>query len=97
MTSNMIAPKAAVSMDPRLNLPVLPEKPSKLSTQPPIKAPTIPIKAVTMMPPGSGPGMTHFARMPAISPTTIQTTMVPMVIALYLPVCPVPDGTRMEI
>src|SRR3989337_2714445 len=78
----MIAPKVAVSMDPRLRLPA---KPSKLSTQPPIKAPTIPTRAVTTMPPGSGPGMTHFARMPATSPTTIQTTMAPMLMALHLP------------
>jgi hypothetical protein len=81
MTSNMIAPKVAVNMDPRP--PVLPEKGP--STQPPIKAPTIPIRTVTTMPPGSGPGMTHLARMPAISPTTIQTAMAPMLIALHLP------------
>jgi hypothetical protein len=52
---------------------------------------------VTTMPPGSGPGMTHLARIPAISPTTIQTTMVPMLIALHLSVYPIPDDTRMEI
>ena len=94
MTSNMIAPRVAVKMDPRLKFPVLPEKPSRPSTQPPKKAPTIPIRTVTTMPPGSGPGMTHLARMPAISPTTIQTTML---IALHLSVYPIPDDTRMEI
>jgi hypothetical protein len=81
----MIAPKVAVKMDPRLKLPVLPPKPRKLSTQPPMKAPTIPIRIVTIMPPGSGPGMTHFARIPAISPMTIQTMMVPMLIVFHLP------------
>ena len=98
MASNMIAPKVAVKMDPRLMLPMPPEKPRRLSTQPPIKAPTIPIRMVTMMPPGSGPGITHFARMPAISPITIQTRMAPMLIALHLPLFRhVPDDTRIEI
>src|SRR5215208_2636663 len=86
MASKMIAPNVAVSMDPRLKLPVLPAKPSRLSTQPPTKAPTIPTRAVTITPPGSGPGMTHFARIPAISPITIQTTMVPTLMALTSPV-----------
>src|SRR5215210_7611814 len=81
----MIAPKVAVKIDPRLKLPALPEKPRRLSTQPPMKAPTIPMRIVTMMPPGSGPGMTHFARMPAISPTTIQAMIAPMLMALHLP------------
>src|SRR5918997_434775 len=75
IASSMIAPRVAVKMDPRLKLPAPPEKPRRLSTQPPMRAPTIPIRLVTIMPPGSGPGMTHFARMPAISPTTIQTMM----------------------
>ena len=96
----MIAPNVAVSMDPTLKPPALPEKPSKLSTQPPMKAPTIPIKAVTIMPPGSGPGMTHFARMPAISPTTIQTMMAPMLIVFHLPLstmCPHRTTPALEI
>ena len=38
-----------------------------------------------MIPPGSGPGMTHFARIPAMSPTTIHTTMAPMLMAVHLP------------
>ena len=45
--------------------------------KPPIKAPAMPIKMVTMMPPGSGPGMIHFASTPAISPTTINAK-IPM-------------------
>src|SRR5215212_5667596 len=85
MASKMIAPNVAVNMDPRLKLPALPAKPSTPNTQPPINAPTIPIRAVTTTPPGSGPGMTHFARMPAMSPTTTQTTMAPMLMALHLP------------
>ncbi len=43
--------------------------------KPPTKAPAMPIKTVTMMPPGSGPGMIHFARAPAMSPTTINAKM----------------------
>ena len=43
--------------------------------KPPTKAPATPIKMVTMMPPGSGPGMNHFARAPAMSPTTINAKM----------------------
>ena len=85
MASKMTAPNVAVNMEPRPKLPVLPAKPSTPNTQPPINAPTIPIRAVTTMPPGSGPGMTHFARIPAMSPTTIQATMAPMLMALHLP------------
>src|SRR5829696_9678982 len=85
MASKMIAPSVAVRMVPRPELPVFPAKPSRLSTQPPINAPKIPIRAVTITPPGSGPGMTHFARIPAISPTTTQATMAPLLMALHLP------------
>lgn len=45
--------------------------------KPPTKAPAMPIKMVTMMPPGSGPGMIHFASTPAINPTTINAK-IPM-------------------
>ena len=85
MAIKITAPNVAVNMDPRPKLPVLPATPSTPNTQPPINAPTIPIRAVATMPPGSGPGMTHFARMPAMSPTTTQTTMAPMLMALHLP------------
>ena len=47
-----------------------------------------------MMPPGSGPGMTHLASTPAMSPITINATM-PM--RFHLPVTHFllpPDGTR---
>jgi hypothetical protein len=38
-----------------------------------------------MMPPGSGPGMTHFAKTPAINPTTIKAMMAPMLMRFHLP------------
>ncbi len=57
--------------------------PNKLWTmKPPIKAPAMPIKMVIMIPPGSGPGMIHFASTPAMSPTTINAK-IPM--RLHLP------------
>jgi hypothetical protein len=43
--------------------------------KPPTNAPAIPIKIVIMIPPGSGPGITHLASTPATSPTTINATM----------------------
>ena len=43
--------------------------------KPPTNAPAIPIKTVIMIPPGSGPGMTHLASTPAMSPITINATM----------------------
>jgi hypothetical protein len=43
----------------------------------------MPIKIVIMIPPGSGPGITHLASMPAMSPITINATM-PM--RFHLPV-----------
>lgn len=54
--------------------------------KPPTKAPAMPIKMVTMMPPGSGPGMIHFASTPAISPTTINAK-IPMRFHLPLVNC----------
>src|SRR5688572_20961012 len=39
---------------------------------PPTKAPATPRSIVTMHPPGSRPGISSFAIMPAISPKTIQ-------------------------
>jgi hypothetical protein len=62
--------------------------------KPPTNAPAIPIKTVIMIPPGSGPGITHLASKPAMSPITINATM-PM--RFHLPrihyVLP-PDDTR---
>ena len=47
------------------------------ATKPPSSAPTIPMIAVTMIPPGSSPGMIAFAITPAIRPRTMNA-MIPM-------------------
>ena len=81
-------------MDPRL-IRVIPGPPKRLWTmKPPTNAPAIPIKIVIMIPPGSGPGITHLASTPAMSPITVNATMpmrfhLPLVHDL-LP----PDSTR---
>src|SRR4028118_129822 len=49
--------------------------PSDCTMNPPTKAPAMPIRMVTMMPPGSGPGMIHLASTPAIRPTTINAKL----------------------
>ncbi len=49
-------------------------------TNPPTSAPAMPSKIVTMIPPGSLPGMTILANNPATSPRTIHVT-IPMVIS----------------
>ena len=76
-------------------IPVTPGPPNIHWTKnPPTNAPAIPIKIVIMMPPGSGPGMTHLASAPAMSPITINATM-PM--RFHLPnsyFLLLPDGTR---
>ena len=45
----------------------------------------MPISTVTIMPPGSGPGITHFAKTPAINPTIIKAMIAPMPMRLHLP------------
>src|SRR5215207_3235019 len=74
---------------------VTPGPPKRLWTiKPPTNAPAIPIKIVTMIPPGSGPGMTHLASTPAMSPIAISATM-PM--RFHLPLTHYllpPDDTR---
>ena len=50
---------------------------STWARNPPRTAPTIPMMMVTMMPPGSSPGMIALAMAPAIRPRTIQP-MIPM-------------------
>src|SRR5918998_2787594 len=70
----MIAPMVATIMDHMLN-PVTPAPPKMLTTNPPIKAPTIPRRIVTMIPPGSSPGMMSLPSKPAMRPTTIQVMM----------------------
>ena len=52
----MIAPKVATKIDQTLN-PLTPAPPKRFTTNPPTNAPTMPIMMVTMMPPGSSPGM----------------------------------------
>src|SRR5258707_15781866 len=52
--------------------PFRPEPVMALPMNPPMNAPTIPISIVTMMPPGSFPGMSALAIAPAIKPSTIQ-------------------------
>src|SRR5215203_3422529 len=74
MSSSMIAPTVATTIDHKLN-PVAPVPPKIPNTKPPTTAPTIPIMAVTIMPPGSSPGSTSLASAPAINPTTIQLMM----------------------
>src|SRR5215210_6410781 len=62
-------------IDPRL-IRVISGPPKRPWTmKPPTNAPAIPIKIVIMIPPGSGPGITHLASTPATSPTTINATM----------------------
>src|ERR671914_2002793 len=74
MSSSTIAPTVATRIDHTLN-PVAPVPPKIPNTKPPTTAPTIPITAVTIMPPGSSPGSTSLASAPAINPTTIQLMM----------------------
>jgi hypothetical protein len=61
--------------------------------KPPTNAPAIPIKIVIMIPPGSGPGITHLASTPAMSPITINATM-PMRFHLPRFTTLPTDGTR---
>src|SRR6188472_3051710 len=56
--------------------PFRPEPVIMLPRKPPRNAPTIPISIVTMIPPGSRPGMSALAIAPATSPSTIQARMV---------------------
>ena len=50
--------------------------PSVLPMKPPITAPTMPMRMVTKMPPGSRPGVSNLAIAPAIRPRTIQAMML---------------------
>lgn len=76
----MTAPSVATRMDPRLRLTLPVPMSRNLIRKPPMKAPAIPIKTVTTQPPGSGPGMTHFAKIPAMAPTITQviTAVIPI-------------------
>src|SRR6266550_127036 len=66
----------ATLIEPRVT-PVTPPPPNELKMNPPTMAPAMPISIVTMMPPGSRPGMISLARPPAINPRTIHA-MMPM-------------------
>jgi hypothetical protein len=76
----MIAPSVATRMDQRLK-PVAPAPPRSLTRNPPMEAPAIPMRTVTMKPPGPVPGKNHLASNPAISPTTTQE-MIPISLLL---------------
>src|SRR5215212_10951402 len=64
-----------------------PPMPRKLSIQPPTTAPTMPMMIVTIIPPGSSPGIISLANAPAMRPTMIQKISAPSIrasFALYL-------------
>src|SRR5215211_2117366 len=61
-------------MDQMLN-PVTPVPPNNPTRRPPTRAPAIPIRMVTMNPPGSSPGRISLPKAPAMSPTMIQEMM----------------------
>src|SRR5215207_3242578 len=91
MSSSTIAPTVATTIDHTLN-PVAPVPPKIPNTKPPTTAPTIPIMAVTIMPPGSSPGSTSLASAPAINPTTIQLMMPIFSLALLSEGLPLVGG-----
>ena len=61
----------AMKIPRRSNASTLP-RPMKLPTKPPTIAPAMPMRIVTIHPPGSLPGMMSFAIAPAIRPRQIQ-------------------------
>jgi hypothetical protein len=65
------APKIATKRLPMLN-PSTEPNPSMEDIQPPTTAPAIPIKIVTIKPPGSLPGCNALAMAPATNPTIIH-------------------------
>jgi hypothetical protein len=65
------APQIASKKLPTLN-PVTEPSPINDPINPPTNAPAIPSKMVTIIPPGSLPGMMSFANKPTIKPITIQ-------------------------
>ena len=67
-------PKVATRMDQMFS-PVAPAPPKSPTTNPPTMAPAIPMRMVTMKPPGSSPGITSLPKTPAMSPTMIQLMM----------------------
>ena len=69
-----MAPMVAMKIPPRSNDSTFP-RPMKLPRNPPTIAPTMPMRIVTKIPPGSFPGMINFARAPAMRPKRIQDKM----------------------
>src|SRR5919202_4374181 len=70
MASRIIAPMIPAMIDDMKPPP--PPSPTRLRRKPPMTAPTMPRMMVTMIPPGSSPGMISLAKAPAMSPTMIQ-------------------------
>src|SRR5215207_5941954 len=64
----------ATRMDQMLN-PVTPVPPNNPTMRPPTRAPAIPMRMVTMNPPGSSPGRISLPKAPAMSPTMIHEMM----------------------
>src|ERR671911_452118 len=70
MASSITAPITPAMMENiHPPLPAPPPMPRRLSSHPPRTAPTMPMMMVTIIPPGSSPGIANLASAPAISPT----------------------------
>jgi hypothetical protein len=69
-----MAPTVAIPIDRKSNWPAdtVPHPKNRVPSQPPMNAPTIPRRIVTMQPEGSRPGTRNFASVPATSPRRIQ-------------------------
>src|SRR5215210_1110489 len=79
MTSRIIAPRVATIID-HMNPPL--PRPSRFCVmKPPTKAPAIPSRIVTIIPPGSSPGMISLPSPPAMSPIIIQA-MMPIILGI---------------
>src|SRR5262249_7924295 len=71
MIRRMMAPTVAMKIPARSNDSTFPS-PTKLPRKPPTIAPAMPMRIVTIIPPGSFPGMMNFAIAPAMRPRKIQ-------------------------
>src|SRR5215211_86713 len=96
MTSRMIAPTIAVSHElMSKNSSSGSASNSTCARNPPRIAPTMPMIAVTIKPPGSSPGRTAFAIAPAIRPRTMKA-MIPILVPLRLTSSGIPGLTTRE-
>src|SRR5829696_2904220 len=77
-----ITPAIMENMTPPLPAPA--PMPRRLRRKPPMTAPTIPRMMVTIIPPGSSPGMISLPNAPAMSPTMIQNIR-PVIILFAAP------------